>query len=177
VVQQRDDVYIGQICKIYMVYYCVVRMTVPNLPTTVLFDIDGTLANIDHRRAFLTKEPPDWKAFNAEMGNDVPNPSVVSLYKALWNANSYEMILVTGRSQCSRALTEQWLAWNEIPFSRLLMRADHDFRADHIIKEELLDLLLAEGKEIAFTVDDRQQVVDMWRRPGITCLQCDVGNF
>jgi hypothetical protein len=96
VVQQCEDACIGQICKIYMVYYYVVRMTVPNQPTTVLFDIDGTLANIDHRRAFLTKEPPDWKAFNAEMGNDVPNPIAVSLYKALRNANSYELILVTG---------------------------------------------------------------------------------
>jgi hypothetical protein len=144
---------------------------------TVLFDIDGTLANIAHRRASLEKNPPDWKAFNAEMGNDIPNASVVSLYKVLWNANSYELILVTGRNECSRALTEQWLTWNEIPFSRLLMRADHDFRADHVIKEELLDLLLAEGKQIAFAVDDRQQVVDMWRRRGITCLQCDVGDF
>jgi FMN phosphatase YigB (HAD superfamily) len=144
---------------------------------TVLFDIDGTLANIEHRRAYLTKSLPDWKAFNAEMGNDIPNTSVVSLYKALWNANSYELILVTGRNERSRALTEQWLTWNEIPFSRLLMRGDHDFRADHVIKEELLDLLISEGKEIVFTVDDRQQVVDMWRRRGITCLQCDVGDF
>jgi hypothetical protein len=152
-------------------------MNDPILQKSVLFDIDGTLANIEHRRAFLTKNPPDWKAFNAEMGNDVPNSSVVSLYNALWDANCYDLILVTGRSERSRALTEQWLTWNEIPFSRLLMRADQDFRADHVIKEELLDLLIIEGKEIAFTVDDRQQVVDMWRRRGITCLQCDVGDF
>ena len=144
---------------------------------TVLFDVDGTLASIDHRRAYLAKSPPDWKAFNAEMGNDVPNANVASLYKALWSSNCYELILVTGRNERSRALTEQWLVWNEIPFSRLLMRADRDQRADHVIKEELLDLLLSEGKEIAFTVDDRQQVVDMWRRRGITCFQCDVGDF
>jgi hypothetical protein len=144
---------------------------------TALFDIDGTLANIKHRRTYLSKSPPDWKSFNDEMGDDTPNESVVSLYRSLWHANSYELILVSGRNERSRSLTEQWLAWNEIPFSRLLLRADHDFRADHVIKEELLDLLLTEGKEIAFTVDDRQQVVDMWRRRGITCLQCDVGDF
>ena len=144
---------------------------------TVIFDIDGTLANIEHRRAHLRKNPPDWKVFNAEMGKDIPNADVVSLYRSLWNTNNYELILVTGRNERTRKLTEQWLTWNEIPFLRLLMRADQDFRADHVIKEELLDLLLAEGKEIAFTVDDRQQVVDMWRRRGITCLQCDVGDF
>jgi FMN phosphatase YigB (HAD superfamily) len=144
---------------------------------TAIFDIDGTLANIEHRRESLRKNPPDWKAFNAEMGEDIPNADVVSLYRSLWNTNNYELILVTGRNERTRKLTEQWLTWNEIPFFRLLMRADQDFRADHVIKEELLDLLLAEGKEIAFTVDDRQQVVDMWRRRGITCLQCDVGDF
>lgn len=144
---------------------------------TALFDIDGTLADIEHRRAYLAKSPPDWKAFNDEMGDDTPNVSVVSLYRSLWHADCYDLILVTGRNERSRALTEQWLAWNEIPFSRLLMRADHDSRPDHVIKEELLDLLLGEGRDIAFTVDDRQQVVDMWRRRGITCLQCDVGDF
>jgi len=40
-----------------------------------------------------------------------------------------------------------------------------------------LHKLIAEGARIEFVVDDRQQVVDMWRRNGITCLQCDVGDF
>ncbi len=143
----------------------------------VLFDIDGTLADIEHRRHNLDGPKPDWKSFNEQMGDDTPNAPIVALYKTLWAAPDYSLILVTGRNEASRSLTEQWLAWNEIPFARLLMRKDKDFRADHIIKEEILDQLLAEGLEIAFTVDDRQQVVDMWRRRGITCLQCDVGNF
>ena len=144
---------------------------------TVLFDIDGTLADIAHRRTYLEGENPDWKSFNAAMGDDTPNEPVVSLYKTLWSAPADNPILVTGRTEDSRMLTEQWLTWNEIPFDRLLMRKAKDFRADHIIKEEILDRLLAEGLTIHFTVDDRQQVVDMWRRRGITCLQCDVGNF
>jgi len=142
-----------------------------------LFDIDGTLANIEHRRAYLDEPTPDWKAFNAAMGKDTPNEPVVSLYRTLWSAPGFRTILVTGRNERSRKLTEQWLVWNEIPFDRLLMRKDNDFRSDHIIKEEILDLLLAEGLNIHFTVDDRQQVVDMWRRRGIMCLQCDVGDF
>lgn len=144
---------------------------------TVLFDIDGTIAKIDHRRHLVMKEKPDWNAFNSLMGDDTPNTGVVSLYKSLWFSHHYELILVTGRNERFRKLTEQWLSWNEIPFSRILMRADRDLRADHIIKEEVLDQLLEEGKEIEFTVDDRQQVVDMWRRRGITCFQCAVGNF
>lgn len=150
-------------------------MTTPT--QTVLFDIDGTLADIEHRRPFLDRDPPDWRSFNDEMGGDTPNAAVVALYKTLWASPDYELVLVSGRSETSRALTEQWLAWNEIPFGRLLMRPAKDSRADHIVKEEILDQLLAEGRTILFTVDDRQQVVDMWRRRGITCLQCDVGDF
>ena len=152
-------------------------MTKPEHLQTVLFDIDGTIADIEHRRPFLDQDPPDWRSFNDAMGDDTPNAAVVALYKTLWASPDYELILVSGRGEASRALTERWLVWNEIPFSRLLMRAHKDQRADHIVKEEILDALLEEGKRIAFTVDDRQQVVDMWRRRGITCLQCDVGDF
>lgn len=152
-------------------------MTAQHTAKVVLFDMDGTLADIRHRRTFLDQSPADWKAFNAAMGDDTPNVPIVSLYTSLWDSGSYELIIVTGRNERYRKLTEQWLSWNEIPFGRMLMRADDDSRADHIIKEEILDQLLGEGKTILFTVDDRQQVVDMWRRRGITCLQCDVGDF
>ena len=87
------------------------------------------------------------------------------------------MIIVSGRNEDFRAVTEQWLFWNDIPFDRLLMRKSNDHRADYLIKQDICDQLLAEGLSIAFAVDDRQQVVEMWRRNGITCLQCDVGDF
>lgn len=143
----------------------------------VIFDVDGTIADIQHRRIFLSQTPPDWIEFNKNMGGDIPNKPVVSLYKTLWSSGVYELILVTGRNEKFRKITEQWLVWNEIPFSRLLMRRDKDNRSDHLIKEEILNRLETEGSNIAFVVDDRQQVVDMWRRRGITCLQCDVGDF
>ncbi|WP_436197642.1 phosphatase domain-containing protein [Piscirickettsia salmonis] len=49
--------------------------------------------------------------------------------------------------------------------------------SDNIIKEEILDRLLSNNKHILFVIDDRRQVVDMWRRRGIVCLQCAEGNF
>lgn len=144
---------------------------------TIIFDIDGTLADIQHRRAFLEQEKPDWKAFNDKMGDDTPNMPVVALYKTLWDSGQYDVILTSGRSEKDRKITEQWLVWNEIPFGRLEMRQDKDSRPDYIIKQEILDRLRQEGKSILFAVDDRQQVVDMWRKNGIACLQCDVGDF
>ena len=144
---------------------------------TIIFDIDGTLADIWHRRKFLDQETPDWKSFNDGMGDDTPNIPVVELYKILWDSGKYDIVITSGRSEKDRKITEQWFVWNEIPFERLEMRADGDSRADHLIKEEILLKLQDEGKDILFVVDDRQQVVDMWRRNGVTCLQCDIGDF
>ena len=144
---------------------------------TVIFDIDGTLADIEHRRVYLEGDRPHWAKFNASMGDDTPNEPVVDLYRTLWNSGVYDLQIVTGRNEAFRGITETWLTWNEIPFNRVLMRADKDNRSDDIIKGEILQKLLSEGRDIAFAVDDRQQVVDMWRANGVTCLQCDVGDF
>jgi hypothetical protein len=143
----------------------------------VIFDLDGTLAEINHRRTHLSSQSPDWKSFNSEMSNDIPNKPIVDLYKALWDSQIYQLIIVSGRSDEYRKFTEQWLSWNEIPFSELIMRKKGDSRSDHIVKEEILKQIQSLNKEIAFVVDDRQQVVDMWRKNGITCLQCDTGDF
>lgn len=140
---------------------------------TILFDIDGTLANVEHRRPILEKDPHNWKDFFAVMGEDTPNKPVVELYQLIWHSPQYECIIVSARPEQYRQLTEQWLTWNNIEFDQLLMRPDNDQRPDHLIKEEMLKTLQSEGKKIAFVVDDRKSVVEMWRRNGITCFQCD----
>jgi len=143
----------------------------------VIFDIDGTIADIDHRRHFVVDGNNDWKSFNDAMGEDVPNIAVVSLYKTLWTSEAYQLVLVSGRSEAYRDITENWLFWNGIPFSKVLMRPNRDSRPDEKIKFEILEKLRAEGHNVIFAVDDRQKVVDMWRQNGVTCLQCDVGDF
>lgn len=143
----------------------------------VIFDLDGTLADINHRRIHLSTNNPNWKSFNSAMGDDTPNKPIVDLYKTLWDSQRYQLVIVSGRSDEYRKFTEQWLSWNEIPFSELIMRKKGDSRSDHIVKEEILKQIQSLNNEIAFVVDDRQQVVDMWRRNGITCLQCDTGDF
>jgi len=144
---------------------------------TIIFDIDGTLANIKHRRKYLDGDRPDWTRFNAAMGEDTPNAPIVALYNTLWNSGAYHLEIVTGRNERFRKVTESWLTWNNIEFNSVTMRANKDQRADNFVKQDILDAFLAAGHEIEFVVDDRQQVVDMWRRNGITCLQCDEGNF
>lgn len=143
----------------------------------VIFDLDGTLADVEHRRVTLADGKTDWDVFNKNIAGDTPNHAVVDLYKTLWESGKYTLLIVSGRSDEHRKYTERWLTWNEIPFSTLIMRKKDDPRSDQVLKESIMNLIKEEFGEIAFAVDDRQQVVDMWRRNGITCFQCDYGNF
>lgn len=139
---------------------------------TVVFDLDGTLALIDHRLHYIRGARKNYEAFFASCVYDPPNEPVCALLRQLFNHSAWDIIIVSGRSDKVRSETAQWLEDNRLCYEQLIMRREGDFRADDVIKEEILDQLLAEGREILFTIDDRQRVVDMWRRRGITCLQC-----
>ena len=137
----------------------------------VIFDIDGTLADLSHRLHHIKRQPINWDAFFAECGNDTPIQPIHELAR-LAVAQGFKLILVSGRSDQVREQTETWLATHSVPHHELHMRKAGDYRQDTIVKSEILDAILAAGNEIAFVVDDRPSVVAMWRERGLTCLQC-----
>ena len=57
------------------------------------------------------------------------------------------------------------------------MRQRDDFRPDNIVKEMILDFEILTRYTPYFMIDDRKQVVDMWRKRGYTCLACAEGDF
>lgn len=111
----------------------------------VIFDIDGTLADCDHRRHHVMKAPKDWKSFEAEADLDQPKPEIVRLTHIF--SGSYAILLCTGRYERRRESTRAWLHRHGIPHYRLYMRVDGDSRNDAIVKGEMLDRILAEGFE------------------------------
>ena len=58
-----------------------------------------------------------------------------------------------------------------------MMRKEGDHRRDSIVKKEIYDTLIKDEFDVEFVLDDRQQVVDMWREIGLKCLQVAEGNF
>jgi HAD superfamily, subfamily IIIB (Acid phosphatase). len=145
----------------------------------VVFDVDGTLANIDARREILTANPDklDWKSFNLarNMEMDLPNERVIELAK-LYDT-LYDIVVVSGRMENQRQVTQEWLDRYEVPHEALFLRADGDYRTDNLVKKDIMDKLVEAGYEIHLSVDDRQQVVDMWRENGIVCFQVAPGDF
>jgi len=143
----------------------------------VIFDIDGTLANINHRRAFVQSRPKNWPAFNRGMVNDTVYEDILWLYSMFESRDDTIMLIASGRGSENRATTEKWLADNKITYEKLYMRPAKDSRQDYIIKQELLEQIRKDFGEPFMVFDDRTQVVDMWRRHGIRCMQVAPGDF
>ena len=101
----------------------------------IIFDLDGTLANCEHRRHYVRhpkyiiyeyqdpsdhfpglagdKWQPNWDAFYEACDKDTPNQPIISLYHLMWTAG-YEIAIWSGRSESVRANTNEWL-FNNIP--------------------------------------------------------------
>ena len=86
-------------------------------------------------------------------------------------------VFCSGRGSNEEIITKEWLTKHGLGHFPLYMRDRHDPRQDSIVKEIILDFELLTRYEPYFMIDDRKQVVDMWRSRGFVCLQCDVGDF
>ena len=84
---------------------------------------------------------------------------------------------MSGRFEKNRPETTRWLASHKINYIALFMRADGDMRKDNVVKREFFDGYIRGKYNVAFILDDRNQVVELWRSLGLTCLQVADGNF
>lgn len=143
-----------------------------------IFDIDGTVADIDHRLHHITGEKQDWRTFYSECSKDRPIKEVIEVAQSLTSFGN-KIIALTGRSEEIRKKTEDWLMWNGVYITNLLMRKEGDHRTDAVIKSEMLDKILTDRdiSEIGGVFEDRQQCVDMFRARGLRVFQVAPGNF
>ena len=140
----------------------------------VIFDIDGTLADISKRRHHIEKKPKDWDAFFKGIPQDKAIKSMVRLCNIMYESG-VRILLCTGRREQDRTETVKWLAQNGVQYHELILRRDDDRRSDVIVKREMLAGL--DRSKILFVVEDRSGVVEMWRSEGLVCLQCAPGQF
>ena len=150
---------------------------------TVIFDLDGTLALIDDRRAISTKDngKMDWDKFfdpvNIQL--DKPNWPVIHMAQTLKKAG-HSVVIFSGRSNATKDATRDWLNNHKIPYDVLKMRptsGDFKWMKDDLLKKHWLTNLFPRTDDILCVFDDRQKVVDMWRDNNITCFQVADGNF
>ncbi|MFD9948755.1 AAA family ATPase [Nonomuraea sp. NPDC059023] len=133
----------------------------------VLVDIDGTLATMNGR------SPYD----ESRVGEDLPNLPVIHAAQAMY-WRGWDLVIMSGRSEACREATALWLKEHlGVPFEGPFLRADGDRRPDWQVKAELFDAHVRHHYRVEFVLDDRTQVVEMWRRLGLTVFQVADGTF
>ena len=150
---------------------------------TVIFDLDGTLADIETRRVISIKEngKMDWDIFfdPKNISLDIPNRPVITMARLL-KETGHRIVILSGRSKVTKDATREWLKQFDVPFDVLKMRPtgkDFKFMPDDQLKKLWLDQLFPNTDDVLCVFDDRDKVVKMWRDNGISCLQVAEGNF
>ncbi len=134
-----------------------------------LCDIDGTVALKGDRERYD----------EARVGVDLPNEPVVRIVRGLMAAGA-KFHFMSGRKEACRMQTIKWLKEHVDDsggWDYLTMRSTDDNRKDSIVKYELYNKRIRGLYNVLAVFDDRQQVVDMWRALGLTCLQVAKGDF
>ena len=138
------------------------------LPVAVICDLDGTLAIIGDRSPYDASHCDELDRINHAVLN------VIEIMAKHGNS----ILFLSGRSAEYRKPTERFIMnWAKIPSFQLHMRKVGDNRKDSIIKNELFDEHVLGKFTVNFILDDRNAVVENWRKRGLTCFQVAPGDF
>jgi len=144
-------------------------------PYAVLCDLDGTLCINDQGRS-----PYDYK----QARHDAVSPAVAETLLAFIDGNPYiDIVFVSAREEFGRGTVEEWLR-QHLPEAccknhavKLHMRPNLEHKKDSLVKADIYWKEIYPYYEVLFVMDDRDQVVEMWRNLGLTCFQVAKGAF
>jgi hypothetical protein len=129
-------------------------------PTAYIFDVDGTLANVDPYLHLVRGSNRDYNAFHEASIDALPNLDVVEMLNNAV-ADCHSILVVTSRKEKYRGLTSMWLAKNNIRSHGLFMRSDDDNRPDYEAKKDMLDKISSLWN-VVHAIDDNPNVIKLW---------------
>lgn len=149
----------------------------PDLPTCIIVDIDGTLAHGTGRLMY------DYTQVHTDAVDETVAGLVRELRAERMGVDTTYVVIVSGRDNVCYPETVKWLEDNKIPYDELYMRDptrvnnDGSKVDDVIIKKEIYEQFIKHRYNVRFVLDDRQRVVDGWRKLGLKVLQVEEGDF
>ena len=129
-------------------------------PIAHIYDVDGTLANVDPYLHYVRGSDRDYDAFHEASIGALPNIEVVEMLNNSVS-DGLSVLIVTSRKEKYRGLTSMWLAKNNIRSHGLFMRADNDNRPDYEAKKDMLDKI-NQLWDVQHAVDDNSNVIRLW---------------
>lgn len=142
-------------------------------PNAVIFDMDGTLADVSGIRHHIVPPTPmpkgwykDFDTFHRESVNVPANASIANA-ATLVHMLGTKVIIVTARRAMYRHHTAWWLALHRIPSDALFMRGNKDGRPDYLVKKDILKSIQSQYNVI-HAYDDNPSVIRLWEESGIS---------
>lgn len=149
-----------------------------DLPKAIICDLDGTLAWMQKRSPFDL----------SRVDEDLYDPRMLEVVHTFMKQGVY-VLFVTGREGTDEAY-EKTLSWIKKTLDKniyhhpkmdggydmfsLYMRKKRDFRHDNESKEEIYLTQIKDAYDVICVFEDRDRVVEMWRKNGLLC--CQVAN-
>jgi uncharacterized SAM-binding protein YcdF (DUF218 family) len=136
--------------------------------SAVIFDMDGTLADVSSIRHYLIPDDnkkKDFDTFHSESVN-VPAHSHVVNATQVAKLLGHDVLVVTARRHMWRNHTAFWLAMNDIPSDMLMMRGNEDYRKDYLVKKDMLDTI-RQAYNVIHAWDDNPSIIQLWKDEGV----------
>jgi phosphoglycolate phosphatase-like HAD superfamily hydrolase len=142
---------------------------------SVIFDVDGVLADASGRQHLLEWPQRDWDAFFEACGDDPVIDEVARMLSLL--DDGLVVVLLTARPMRVQRQTVEWIRRHGLRWDLLVMRSegDRDWASEY--KRHVVGDLRAAGYEPQFAVEDDRRNVDMFHRAGIPCLYVHSGYY
>jgi hypothetical protein len=145
----------------------------------IMLDIEDTLSDTSHRECLWPKcEPPttpkssDYDQWNQALIDDPPT-NIIPVIKEL--AKKYEIVISTSKPHEYRGITTDWVYKNLGWIPKIFLMRGEDCKdlsspeLKKVHKEDIWD----EGYEIAFVIDDREDICNMYGKERIHTWRYD----
>lgn len=133
-----------------------------------IFDLDGTLADCEHRLTYIRNGQRNWAKFHAGIPDDGVIEAVAMIYRTMIADPDMRVILLTGRNESDREITENWLYKHKLTGYDMLLMKQKPHAKDVEQKGAALDMLVHMYGQMPMAVfEDRPRVVKMWNERGV----------
>ncbi len=143
------------------------------LPPVVIFDIDGTLMNEEHRAEHRDKK--DWATYFSLCGLDSPIQHIIDLTHEYKN-KGYEVWIMSGRPVSCESDTIESFKKHNVYYDHMKLRGEGNFIPDYVIKPAWARKHIG-LERIEVVYDDTPNVIESFRKKGLNVIDVTSTNM
>jgi hypothetical protein len=145
---------------------------------TIVFDLDGVIADASHRQHFLAGERSSDKDWDGFFNACVDDPVIEQGRRLVGSiSGDFCVVILTARIHEIREKTVAWLSANDVRHDWLILRGHRQGGPSTEWKREQLELLQEAGADIELALDDDPRNTAMFRDLGLTAMYIHSGYY